>query len=129
MNTNVPTHLPDADQLAFSQDSANFRNAGLTPTPEEEAVVIQKIQDIVLKWGPSIPDYSEREPVDVLKRDTGLCYHPSRLFDKHFISVGFEARHVHILYKPVIAGYTSPLWLTLFLPGTESHAVTEVWTS
>ena len=132
MITNVPTHLTEEDQFIFKRDFANFRNVSLNTTQEEEVAVIQKLQDIVLKqvpFGPGIPGYSEREPADVLRRDTGLCYDRSRLFDKLFIWAGFETRHVYILYKPVIAGYTPPVWLALFFPGTESHAVTEVRTS
>jgi hypothetical protein len=61
MMTNVPTHLTDEDQLIFKRDFANFRNAGLNSTPEEEVAVIRKIQGIVLKripFGAGIPAYS-----------------------------------------------------------------------
>lgn len=128
----VPTELTDEDKQIFKSDFANFNDFGLDATPEEEVSVIRNIQGIVLKrvpFRPGIPGYSEREPADVSRRDTGLCYDRSRLFDKLFIWAGFETRHVYILYKPVIAGYTPPLWLAILLPGTESHAVTEVRTS
>lgn len=130
--TNVPTELTEEDNLVFKRDFANFRNAAINASPEDQFAVIRSIQGVVLKkvpFGPGIPSYSEREPADVLRRDTGLCYDRSRLFDKLFIWAGFETRHVYILYKPVIAGYTLPPWLAVFLPGAESHAVTEVRTS
>jgi hypothetical protein len=130
--TNVATSLNDEDKLVFRSNYQQYENAKSGLNPEQEIHLVREIQSAVLgrvPFGPGIPAYSSREPSDVLKRDTGLCYDRSRLFDKLFIFAGFETRHIYILYKPIIAEYTLPAWLAIFLPGTESHAVTEVRTS
>lgn len=131
--TNVPTHLSDEDKLVFEQTYAHYKDAKNGVSPEVEFNIIEDLQRAVLKkvpFGPGIPGYSEREPADVLKRDTGLCYDRSRLFDKLFAWAGFETRHVYILYKPSVGErYSLPLWVAFFMPQSESHAVTEVKTS
>lgn len=131
--TNVPTHLSEEDKLIFRQAFSQYENARSEIGPDGELGLIHDIQVAVLAkvpMGPGVPAYSEREPSNVLKRDTGLCYDRSRLFDKLFIWAGFETRHVYILYKPkFFAKYTLPLWVAFFMPQSESHAVTEVKTS
>jgi hypothetical protein len=54
----------------------------------------------------------------------GLCFDRSRTFDKAFHYVGFESRHVYILYRE-----NRPFWRAVFRYGQASHAVTEVKTS
>lgn len=131
--TNVPTHLDDEDKLVFAQYYIKYKEVRNKGNPQSEFDLIRDIQEAVLlkvPFGPGIPAYSAREPTNVLKRDTGLCYDRSRLLDKLFVWAGFETRHVYILYKPKIFGkYTLPLWLALFMPHSDSHAVTEVRTS
>lgn len=130
--TNVSITLSDEDKLIFQQDYSSFMGVRSGVSPEGEINIIRHIQSTILRRvpsGPGIPDYSDREPADVLRRNTGLCYDRSRLLDKIFIWAGFETRHVYILYKPSIKGYSLPLWMAFLFPRSDSHAVTEVKTA
>lgn len=131
--TNVPTNLSSEDIEVFEKNFARFKNARAGINPEAEIQLVREIQRVVLQkipFGPGIPEYSAREPADVLKRDTGLCYDRSRLFDKLYLWAGFETRHVYILYRSAASEkYFESLLISFFMPRSESHAVTEVKTS
>jgi len=77
-----------------------------------------------------IPGYSSREPIDLFKRDSGLCYDRARTYDKLFKWAGFETRHIYVLYnsRPTLNNKVS-FAIDLFTPRGDSHAVTEVKTS
>jgi hypothetical protein len=131
--TNVPTRLTDEDRAVFSKFYGRYEAARRGIAPEAEIKLIRDLQADVLKkvpFGPGIPAYSRREPIDVMARDSGLCYDRSRLFDKLFMWAGFETRHIYILWMPKAnLPFTLPVWVALWLPSSESHAVTEVKTS
>jgi len=96
---------------------------------EDQVSLIRKIQHGVFEkapFGEGIPDYESREPSDLMKFGQGLCYNSNckRTFYKAFHYVGFESRHVYILYKDNL-----PFWRAAFRYGQPSHAVTEVKTS
>ena len=113
--TNVKTSLSDEDELVFGETYPQYENARRGLTPKQELYLIREIQSAVIEkvpFGPGIPAYSPREPADVLKRDTGLCYDRSRLFDKLYIWAGFETRHIYVLFKPKWGDqYWLPFWI------------------
>ncbi len=59
-----------------------------------------------------------------MKYKRGLCFDRSRTLDKAFNYMGFETRHVYLLYRKDLS-----LLKSLFHRGHPSHAVTEVKTS
>jgi hypothetical protein len=130
--TNVSTELTDSDIAVFrtvlhldnSQDSMSYA---------QELHLINKIQNLVLReaYGNApIPEYSSREPEDLFKSRSGLCFDRSRTLDKIFKWYGFETRHIFILYdNHPETGETLSFWSAFFTHGIDSHAVTEVKTS
>jgi hypothetical protein len=76
-----------------------------------------------------IPDYSDREPMDLLKSKSGLCYDRSRTLDKIYAWLGFEVRHVYILYGQDKTQLNNWNMVKYFFSKSQSHAVTEVKTS
>ena len=93
---------------------------------DEEISLIKEVQFDVFKRAPlgqGIPENQSREPADLMKAKQGLCYDRSRTFDKVFNYLGFETRHVYILYKE-----NKPFYSAILHSGQKSHAVTEVRT-
>jgi hypothetical protein len=85
------------------------------------------VQEKILAVAPhqgGIPEFSTRELEDLIRRKSGFCYDRSRAIDKALAHLGFETRHVYLLYKRD-KGFVHAL-LTYQQP---SHAVTEVRTS
>ena len=125
--TNVSTSVTPEDKLVFKK--LNF-DAGLGSTVSfsEQIAIIRKVQQVVFDRAPrgsvGIPDFEPREPADLMRFGQGLCFDRSRTFDKAFRYLGFESRHVYILYKGQL-----PFWRAISHYGQPSHAVTEVKTS
>lgn len=126
--TNVPTSISLADRLVFTRIGLNSFE---TPVSfEEEIALIRKVQTEVFKRAPldlqdeGIPLKSTREPADLVSAGHGLCYDRSRTLDKALVYVGFETRHIYVLYKE-----NRSLFDALSRHGQKSHAVTEVETS
>ncbi len=99
---------------------------------DRQIELIKKVQSSVLDMAPMgdpIPEFQDREPEDLIRHRTGLCFDRSRTLDKFYTWLGIEARHVYILYlkHPVTGQYLSPL-SAFFTYGTATHAVTEVRT-
>ncbi len=124
--TNVPTDVT-------AEDTAVFLEIGLRkPTGplsfDQQVALIRRVQQEVFLRAPlgdGIPDYESREPADLMRRVRhGLCYDRSRAFDKAFDYLGFESRHVYILFKQ-----DRSFVRALLHHGQASHAVTEVKTS
>lgn len=130
--TNVPTKPTESDEAIFKTVLALQKPHG-PMNYEQELNFIRRIQSLVLKEAPGnvgIPEYSTREPEDLFKARSGLCYDRSRTLDKLLLWAGFESRHVYILYaKHPKNGVNLSFWDALFTMGTHSHAVTEVKTS
>jgi hypothetical protein len=129
--TNVSTRVTASDVSVFRtiyryeqpKQSLNF---------DQQIRLIKGVQSSVLAVAPigePIPEFQSREPEDLIRNQSGLCYDRSRTLDKLYAWLGFEARHVYILYlkHPVTGEVLSPL-KALFTYGTETHAVTEVKT-
>jgi hypothetical protein len=99
---------------------------------EQEVALIARVQRLVLAkapLGPGIPDNHPREPEDLFEAGAGLCYDRARTFDKVFDWLGFETRHVFVLYgMDPATGERIPYWRALIIGGSPSHAVTEVRT-
>lgn len=129
--TNVPTRLQPEDKLAIKtilgrQQPPEIRSF------EDEIRVLRWAQDQVMRAAPGmtpIPEFMEREPMDLLKAQSGLCYDRSRTLDKVYKWLGFESRHVYILFAD--SGVETSPWqfLRYVFSRSKSHAVTEVKTS
>jgi hypothetical protein len=129
--TNVPTVLTASDVAVF-RTVFRYEQHKQSLKFDEQIRLIKAIQSSVLDVAPMgkpIPEFQSREPEDLVKNQSGLCYDRSRTLDKLYAWMGFEARHVYILYlkHPVTGEVLSPL-RALFTYGTETHAVTEVKT-
>lgn len=130
--TNVSTHPSASDEAVF-RTLLGLTKPQAMGTYEIELQLIKSLQSQVLKEAPGqqgIADYENREPEDLLRNKSGLCFDRSRTFDKLFNWYGFETRHVYVLFaKDPATGQNLPFWRALLTKGTASHAVTEVKTS
>jgi hypothetical protein len=121
----VPNNLIAADIEVF--DSLGLSKPSQNLTFEQEISLIRQGQEKIFKlapFGKAIPDYRPREVADLLEYGSGFCYDRSRSFDKLFSYLGFETRHVFILFKEDRSFFSA-----LFRKKQGSHAVTEVKTS
>lgn len=132
--TSVDTDFDGSDDLIFT-NVFNLKKNHRGNTYEEELANIRNVQKLVMRIAPvgdPIPDYASREPADLVKHRSGLCYDRSRTYDKVYKWMGFETRHVYILYKDSL-GESTPRFIApiraFFSYGQSSHAVTEVKTS
>jgi hypothetical protein len=123
---NVPTELTEEDKFTFK--AIGLIESSSPPVRYIDQIeIIKIIQTKHFKMVPNyigIEEYSKREPADLIKLERGLCFDRSRFFDKAFKYVGFETRHVFLLYpdgKSFISAITTSKQL--------SHAITEVKTS
>jgi len=124
--TNVDTRLSDKDIAAF--ESVGLARAKEALSFEQEVLLIRDTQGVILQKSPlkkGIPKGASREPGDLFKYGYGLCYDRSRALDKAYKYLGFESRHVFMLYRR----NDDPFWKVLLSRGRLSHAVTEVKTS
>ena len=123
--TNVQTDVTKQDAEIFVV--LGLAKPETSPTFEQEIALIRQVQIIVFSkapFGEGIPEYEAREPADLMRFGQGLCFDRSRTFDKAFEYLGFESRHVYLLYRE-----DKPLMKALLHYGQTSHAVTEVKTS
>jgi hypothetical protein len=123
--TNVSTQLTKEDVSVF--ESLGFKSQSRSLIFQEEVALISRLQAAVFERAPlgdGIELYQAREPADLMRVGHGLCYDRSRAFDKGATFLGFEARHVYVLYRQNKSFLNA---LTTF--GQASHAVTEVKTS
>ena len=129
--TNVPTRIERQDEIAIKAI------LGVDKPPEiqsfdDEIRTIRWAQAQVMRVAPGmepIPDYTEREPMDLLKAQSGLCYDRSRTLDKIYKWLGFESRHVYILFADKDVNTSPWQFVRYALSRSSSHAVTEVKTS
>lgn len=123
--TNVPTRVGTESQAVFEEMGLRRPNASLSF--DEQINLIRKVQFETFKRAPlgqGIPEYQAREPADLMRAGQGLCYDRSRFFDKALSYLGFQTRHVYLLYKE-----DKSFLRAVFHYGQASHAVTEVKTS
>lgn len=130
--TNVSTRVTETDERVFNV-MLGLEKPKPPSTFEAEIQLIRSMQGIVLRAAPDddpIDTYSSREPEDLLRSRSGLCYDRSRTIDKLLAWSGFETRHVFILYPdhPQTRQRLSVV-RALTTIGTLSHAVTEARTS
>jgi hypothetical protein len=67
--------------------------------------------------------------MDLLKAQSGLCYDRSRTLDKTIKWLGFETRHVYILFADKGDSTDIVQFVQQALSYSQSHAMTEVKTS
>jgi len=122
---NVPVSLTASDIKSFK--SMGFGEPIQNLTFEQEISLIRRAQEVSFKLAPlgkPIPDFQPREISDLLEYGSGLCYDRSRSLDKFYSYLGFESRHVFILFKEGRSFFSA-----IFRKYQGSHAVTEVKTS
>lgn len=128
----VSSTVTESDEAVF-RSILNLHQPNGSLTYAQEVELISKVQHrmrAAVAVGDAIPNYQNREPEDLLKQGTGLCYDRSRTLDKVFSWLGFRTRHVFILYSEDPTTGIRLSFVGAFLrPGMASHAVTEVKTS
>ncbi len=129
--THVSSHVTMSDESIF-KSILTLKQPEAPLSYEQEIALIKAVQLQVLTiapYGDPIPDFASREPVDLIKQKSGLCFDRSRTYDKVFSWLGFKVRHIYILYPEHPATKVPlPYWQAFFVRGTQSHAVTEVKT-
>jgi hypothetical protein len=123
--TNVSTDLTPDDVKVFND--LGLKKPIASMTFEAELSEIARFQKEVFRRAPlgdGIESYEAREPADLMRAGKGLCFDRSRTFDKGATFLGFEARHVYLLYKQNKSFLSAAI--TRYQP---SHAVTEIKTS
>ncbi len=123
--SNVSTSITEEDKQVFAK--MGFAATPRPATYEKEIALILAVQAKVFQLAPlgeGIPKFVDREPADLMRTGHGLCYDRSRTFDKLYSYLGFETRHVFILFKE-----GRDFLPALLRQGQSSHAVTEVKTS
>lgn len=130
--TNVPTQVTSSDVSIFRSILSLDQPKDIM-SYDQEIALISKVQRQILSEAPvgeAIPEYADREPADLFRQKSGLCYDRSRTYDKVFSWLGFDVRHVYILYpEHPVTKLRLPYWKAFFIRGTNSHAVTEVKTT
>ncbi len=126
----VTTRVTALDRAAIARFMAaggvRLPPAGL-PDIDRQIAFIGSVQAAVMKLVPGntgIPQGQPREPADLWRTRSGLCYDRSRLLEKIFRSYGFTVRHAALYAAPAGSGILT----VLSHPGLSSHAVTEVKT-
>lgn len=123
--TNVPTNITKEDSSIFAQLDLNQTRSSLTF--DEQIKIFSRVQAEVFKRAPlgdGIDLFQAREPADLMRAGQGLCYDRSRTFDKAMSYLGYQSRHVYMLYRQ-----DKSFLRALITYGQASHAVTEVKTS
>lgn len=124
---NVPVEITRADEAALRG------RLGLDPDTmaphgfDDEIRLVRLVQDRVLTEAPGgdgIPEFEAREPQDLMRLRSGLCYDRSRSIEKALSFLGFKTRHVYLLY-----GAGRSFLSALLRYRQPSHAVSEVLTS
>lgn len=129
--TNVSTRLQPEDVVAIKMILGAQEKPSIQSF-EDEIRLIRWAQAQVLKAAPGmegIPDYSDREPMNLLQARSGLCYDRSRTLDKTLKWHGLETRHVYILFAEKGVDTNFGQFLRYAFSRSQSHAVTEVKTS
>ena len=134
----ILTALTHVSSRITAVDAVIFRSTLKLSQPDhdlsfdEQIALIRKAQVLILGQAPvgvPIPDYQSREPIDLIRNQSGLCYDRSRTYDKLFTWLGMPARHLYILYlKDDKTGLQLSPWQAMLTKGTATHAVTEVKT-
>ncbi len=130
--TNVPTRVTQLDMEVF-RTTLNLKKPAGPLTYAQEIELIRSVQELIfhkVPIGVPIPEYASREPAELFKQNSGLCYDRSRTYDKVFTWLGFESRHIYILYpEHPVTGARLSFLQAIISRGINSHAVTEVKTS
>jgi hypothetical protein len=129
--TNVSTALDPEDVIA-SKIILQTEIKPIIYNYDDEIRIIRWAQSRVFDVAPGmepIPNYMDREPMDLLKSRSGLCYDRSRTLDKLLKWLGFETRHVYILFAKKGDETNFINFLQYAFTHSQSHAVTEVKTS
>ena len=95
---------------------------------DEQLNLIKAIQHSVFLVAPTqggIDKGKMREPKDLFIKKTALCYDRSRVIEKILRFYGFKTRHISIYSTKE----TGSILKSIFTPGINSHALTEVKTS
>lgn len=124
--TNVSNVLTADDVVVFEKD-LDLKSLPRPRSFEDEIRTIRMVQARIFAKAPvgeGIPDYEPREPSNLMRYGRGLCYDRSRTLEKTLAYMGFETRHVFLLYREDLS-----LLGSLLRRGHPSHAVTEVKTS
>lgn len=118
--TEAPT-AEDRDAL-LQYGIINAQDLGAGPVLDDDGQrrmltrIVQRVHASVQHLDP-LPNERTREPIDVLRANTGVCFDRSRVIEKAARLAGFEARRVFLVYGG---------WPRLPFPGGPTHTLVEV---
>lgn len=123
----VDNSVSQIDKQYIPKYLVEVRSLPEKPTYEDEVNFIISVQNAVLNVAPrneGLPFGQKREPKELYKAKTGLCFDRSRVIEKILRYSGFDVRHVFMLDKLK----TGSVIKAIMTVGAKSHAVTEVLT-
>ncbi len=129
--TNVSTDLDSVDRVAIPIILETNNQPKINSFDEEIRIILwaqSKVINLAAGSNP-IPEYQHREPMDLLKSKSGFCYDRSRTLDKTYQWLGFEVRHVYILFGDRNEQVSAWNFVKHLFSKSNSHAITEVKTS
>lgn len=118
----VEAPTPEDREALLSYGIIGARDIGIAPLLDADGQrrlltgIVQRVHASVHRLEP-LPNDRTREPIDVLRADTGVCFDRSRVIEKAARLAGFEARRVFLVYGG---------WPSLLLPGGATHTLVEV---
>lgn len=127
---NVPKQPTEEDVAyirAMMDESAGGQHSSSPASFEEELDLIFAVQDAVLNASPKsepLPAGVLREPRQLYEAGHGWCFDRSRSIEKGLEYFGLTVRHISIFEL----SKTGSALLSLLVPQTRSHALTEVRT-
>jgi hypothetical protein len=127
----VSKRVTDEDKQALATFYARYAivPAGPDNPFEDQIRFIRQLQVAAISMLPQdagIPNGKPREPADLLKASSGLCFDRSRLIEKALLLQGFRTRHAYLFRGP---NGKNVRWRDLFANHVSSHAVCETFTT
>jgi hypothetical protein len=121
----VSTDLTPEDEAALERLLTDLTPMDRDATFSKTVELVREVQARVLAAAPTnsgIPKGQPREPADLLRLGTGLCYDRSRVIEKALAYLGLETRHL------AVYGAERGALQALTTPMNPSHALSEVST-
>jgi hypothetical protein len=125
--TNVPTDVTPEDEVVFRYKLWLNPQTMRPQSFDDEIKIIRLVQQKIInvsKGNLGIREFDSREPSDLFIKKSNMCYDRSRSIEKALNFMGFQVRHVYLLYAE-----SKSFMSAIFSYHQGSHAATEVKTS
>lgn len=127
----VPRAVTEDDVRALTKILGSDLLQARPGTFEEELAFIESVQRAVANTAPQrspIPYNHRREPADLVREQTGICYDRSRTLEKALRLAGLEVRHAALYSLDPMTSWFSILAALTTRRRLPSHAVSECLT-